>query len=66
MSDDIRQRMFIEMEQKSTFDQARDAAYTYADRALERNVFTAFSQQSFSSREITVIMSAATLKRACT
>jgi glutamate/tyrosine decarboxylase-like PLP-dependent enzyme len=39
MSDDIRQRMFIEMEQKSAFDEARNAAYTYADRALERNVF---------------------------
>ena len=39
MSDDIRQRMFIEMEQKSAFDEARDAAYAYADRALERNVF---------------------------
>jgi glutamate/tyrosine decarboxylase-like PLP-dependent enzyme len=31
--------MFIEMEQKSAFDEARDAAYTYADRVLERNVF---------------------------
>ena len=39
MTDDIRQRMFIEMEQKTTFDEARNAAYTYADRALERNVF---------------------------
>jgi glutamate/tyrosine decarboxylase-like PLP-dependent enzyme len=39
MSDDIRQRMFIEMEQKAAFDEARDAAYAYADRALERNVF---------------------------
>ena len=39
MNDDIRQRMFVEMEQKSAFDEARDAAYAYADRALERNVF---------------------------
>jgi len=39
MSDDIRQRMFAEMEQKSAFDEARNAAYAYADRALERNVF---------------------------
>jgi len=39
MSDDIRQRMFIEMEQKTAFDEARDAAYAYADRVLERNVF---------------------------
>ena len=39
MSDDIRQRMFVEMERKCAFDEARDAAYSYADRALERNVF---------------------------
>jgi glutamate/tyrosine decarboxylase-like PLP-dependent enzyme len=39
MSDDIRQRMFAEMEQKTAFDEARNAAYAYADRALERNVF---------------------------
>jgi len=39
MSDDIRQRMFVEMERKSAFDEARDAAYSYADRALDRNVF---------------------------
>jgi len=39
MSDDIRQRMFIEMQQKSAFDAAQQAAYAYADRALERNVF---------------------------
>jgi glutamate/tyrosine decarboxylase-like PLP-dependent enzyme len=39
MSDDIRQRMFIEMEQKTIFDKARNAAYAYADQALERNVF---------------------------
>jgi len=39
MSDDIRKRMFNEMEQKFVFDDARTAAYDYADRALERNVF---------------------------
>jgi len=39
MSDDIRRRMFNEMEQKFVFDEARSAAYDYADRALERNVF---------------------------
>ncbi|MCG6890540.1 MAG: aminotransferase class V-fold PLP-dependent enzyme [Gammaproteobacteria bacterium] len=39
MSDDIRRRMFHEMEQKFVFDEARNAAYSYADRALERNVF---------------------------
>ena len=39
MSDDIRRRMFNEMEQKFVFDEARNAAYDYADRALERNVF---------------------------
>ena len=39
MSDDIRKRMFNEMEQKFVFDEARNAAYSYADRALERNVF---------------------------
>jgi len=39
MSDNIRKRMFNEMEQKFVFDDARNAAYDYADRALERNVF---------------------------
>jgi len=39
MNDDIRKRMFNEMEQKFVFDEARNAAYSYADRALERNVF---------------------------
>ena len=39
MSDDIRKRMFNEMEQKFVFDEARNAAYSYADHALERNVF---------------------------
>ena len=39
MSDDIRTKMFREMEQKKVFDEARDAAYRYADAALERNVF---------------------------
>ena len=35
MNDDIRQRMFIEMQQKSAFDEARNAAYAYADQSLE-------------------------------
>ncbi len=39
MTDDIRKRMFNEMEQKFVFDEARNAAYQYADQALERNVF---------------------------
>jgi glutamate/tyrosine decarboxylase-like PLP-dependent enzyme len=39
MKDEIRRRMFREMEQKTIFDQARDAAYNYADQALQRNVF---------------------------
>ena len=39
MSDEIRRRMFREMEQKTIFDEARDAAYNYADQALQRNVF---------------------------
>ena len=39
VSEEIRKRMFREMEQKSVFDEARDAAYSYADQALERNVF---------------------------
>jgi len=39
MSDEIRSQMFREMEQKAIFDAARDAAYGYADQALQRNVF---------------------------
>ncbi len=39
MSDDIRKRMFDEMLQKSAFDDARNAAYAYADAALTRSVF---------------------------
>jgi glutamate/tyrosine decarboxylase-like PLP-dependent enzyme len=39
MNHDIRQRMFLEMQQKSAFDEARNAAYAYADEALERKVF---------------------------
>lgn len=39
MNDEIRRRMFREMEQKAIFDEARDAAYSYADQALRRNVF---------------------------
>ncbi len=39
MTEDIRKRMFHEMQQKTAFDDARSAAYAYADAALERNVF---------------------------
>ena len=39
MSDEIRKNMFLEMEQKKILDEARDAAYRYADAELERNVF---------------------------
>lgn len=39
MTDDIRERMFLEMQQKKAFDDARDAAYAYADASLTRNVF---------------------------
>jgi glutamate/tyrosine decarboxylase-like PLP-dependent enzyme len=39
MVDETRKKMFLEMEQKKIFDEARDAAYRYADAALERNVF---------------------------
>lgn len=40
MTDDkLRKRMFNELEQKFVFEDARTAAYDYADRALERNVF---------------------------
>lgn len=41
MTADIRKRMFLEMQQKTAFDDARSAAYAYADAALERNVFPA-------------------------
>jgi glutamate/tyrosine decarboxylase-like PLP-dependent enzyme len=39
MSDELRKRMFNEMEQKFVFDEARNAAYAYADHALARHVF---------------------------
>jgi glutamate/tyrosine decarboxylase-like PLP-dependent enzyme len=39
MADEIRKRMFLEMRQKTLFDEARSAAYRYADEALQRNVF---------------------------
>jgi glutamate/tyrosine decarboxylase-like PLP-dependent enzyme len=39
MSDDIRKRMFNEMEQKFIFDEARKAAYAYADHAQDRKIF---------------------------
>jgi len=39
MSDDIRQRMFRELREKTIFEAARGAAFAYADAALERRVF---------------------------
>ena len=39
MSEELRKRMFNEMEQKFVFDEARNAAYAYADHALARHVF---------------------------
>jgi glutamate/tyrosine decarboxylase-like PLP-dependent enzyme len=39
MNDDLRKRMFNEMEQKFLFEEARSAAYAYADHAPERRVF---------------------------
>ena len=39
MSNDIRKRMFLEMKQKSLFENARDAAFGYADAVPLRNVF---------------------------
>ena len=39
MTDDIRKRMFNELEQKFVFDEAQNAAYAYADRIPDRRVF---------------------------
>jgi glutamate/tyrosine decarboxylase-like PLP-dependent enzyme len=39
MNDDLRKRMFNDMEQKFLFDEARNAAYAYADRIADRPVF---------------------------
>ena len=39
MNEDIRKRMFREMEQKTLFEKAQSAAFSYADQALERNVY---------------------------
>ena len=39
MSEDIRQRMFDDMASRLAFDDAREAAYAYADQAPGRNVF---------------------------
>ena len=39
MTEDIRKRMFREMEQKTLFERAKSAAFSYADGARERNVF---------------------------
>ena len=39
MSDPIRERMYHEMEQKFVFDEARAAAYAYADGVFHRHVF---------------------------
>jgi glutamate/tyrosine decarboxylase-like PLP-dependent enzyme len=35
----IHERMFVEMKEKSIFEQAKEYAFDYADKALERNVF---------------------------
>ena len=39
MSDELQQRMFLELEEKRIFDAARDAAFAYADGVRERNVY---------------------------
>ena len=39
MSDDIQQRMRLEMQSKEAFEAAREAAFAYADNAPARNVF---------------------------
>jgi len=39
MNDDLRKRMFNDMEQKFLFDEAQKAAYAYADRIADRPVF---------------------------
>jgi glutamate/tyrosine decarboxylase-like PLP-dependent enzyme len=39
MAKSIRAQMFHEMETRELFEQARDYAFDYADKALERNVF---------------------------
>ena len=39
MHEDIRKRMFREMEQKTLFEKAKSAAFAYADQALERSVY---------------------------
>lgn len=39
MSDDLQQRMFLELEEKRIFDAARDAAFAYADGVRGRDVY---------------------------
>ena len=39
MTNEIQQRMFRDMQQKAVFDEARSAAYRYADNIAERNVY---------------------------
>ena len=39
MTDELQQRMFQELEEKHIFDAASKAAYAYADKVRERNVF---------------------------
>ena len=47
MSDDIRRRMFNEMEQKFLFDEARNAAYSLRRQgALDRNMFPRAGKRS--------------------
>ena len=39
MSKDLRETMFRELQDKSIFESAREAAYEYADQVRERSVF---------------------------
>ena len=39
MTSSLQQAMFQEMGQKEIFEQAKDYAFDYADKALERNVY---------------------------
>jgi len=39
MTQDIRKRMFQDLDVKKIFEQAKTCAFEYADAAFERNVF---------------------------
>ncbi|MCH7881525.1 MAG: hypothetical protein IIB69_08160 [Proteobacteria bacterium] len=39
MANNLQEKMFREMEQKRIFEQAKDYAFDYVDKALERKVF---------------------------